>query len=246
MTFLASSHYKHVKHFGLWGTFDDGLAWLNAQSFDRPRFFASLGSIFGNDHFNDAVTRLSDWRTQGFRGSTDRLLLTMDATSDGKALWESYHDSHGHFEKFIRNGYKHSNRILGHDWYHDDDWEFHGIMQEEPLMHRFVIRATKNVICLPLKLELSTGTEIDCYEAFKYPPDLMRREFAESGFDEIACWKARGAQTCEWRHRCWEEEQLEADTIQISICWFPRIPIHRFNLSRLSLQRLRLDDLMTG
>lgn len=193
---LRRSEYSHIKCFGLWGTFEDGLAWLNAQSFENPRFFMSLGSIFGNDHFTDAVTTLSEWKNRAFKSDADALLLTMDATNDIKALWESYHDINGLFERFIRNGHMHSNRILGHEWYRHEDWDFHGILQDEPLMHRFVIRANKTVSCEPLNLELPLGFEIDCYEAFKYPPDLMRRQFAESRLEEIGTWKTTGAQIC--------------------------------------------------
>jgi uncharacterized SAM-dependent methyltransferase len=129
----------------------------------------------------------------------------MDATNDPKMIWESYHDDGQLFEQFIRNGYKHSNRILGHDWYHDEDWDFFGILQEEPLMHRFVMRANKNVMCSSLRLELPTGSEIDCYEAFKYSPEFMRREFAESGFDEVACWKAPHRQICKPKYSPYSE-----------------------------------------
>ncbi|OQV03214.1 putative methyltransferase domain-containing protein [Cladophialophora immunda] len=191
---LLTPHYQHVKCYGLWGTFDDGLAWLNSQPLDNPRFFMSLGAIFGNDHFNEAVARLSTWKNHALRGKTDVMLLTMDATTDTEAIWQCYHDPDGLFEQFIRNGYRHSNRILNHDWYRDEDWEFLGVMQEEPLMHRFVIRAIRDVACPPLNLELPAGTEIDCYEGFKYSPDFMRRQFAESGFHEVACWKAPRAQ----------------------------------------------------
>lgn len=209
--------YQYIKCFGLWGTFDDGLAWLNSQSFENPRFFMSLGSIFGNDHLNDAVKRLSTWRTQGLQGIGDSMLLTMDATDDPTTIWNSYHDTGGLFERFIRNGYKHSNRVLGHEWYYDEDWDFYGVRQEDPVMHRFVIRANKNIACPQLKLELPIGSEIDCYEAFKYSPDLMRRQFAESGFDEIACWKAPQRHICESQHHfhCGTETNFLASDVFI-------------------------------
>lgn len=193
-------NYQHVRCYGLWGTFDDGLAWLNAQNYDNPRFFLSLGSIFGNDHLHDAITRLYMWKSQGFRSKADAMLLTMDATDNTQALWESYHDPHGLFERFIRNGYRWSNMILGHHWYYDEDWEIIGVMQKEPLMHRFTARAIKDVSCPPLNLELPAGSEIDCYEAFKYSPDIMRTQFMGSGFDEIARWKTPRAQICKLRY----------------------------------------------
>ncbi|CAH0000681.1 unnamed protein product [Clonostachys byssicola] len=187
---ILTPHYRHVRCFGLWGTFDHGLAWLNDQAFNRPRFLMSLGSIYGNDHFHDAVKSLEQLRTTGFHHQTDKMLLTMDGTQDAAIIWRSYHDHAGLFEKFIRNGYKHSNRVLNQQWYRDEDWDFVGLIQQDPLMHRFVIRARVNVTCPALKLDFPAGTEIDCYEAFKYPPDLMRRQFAMANFHEVGHWKA--------------------------------------------------------
>ena len=193
-----TSKYQYVKCFGLWGTFDDGLAWLNSQNLNKPRFFMSLGSIFGNDHFHDAVARLATWRKVAFPGPNDSMLLTMDATSDFQTIWNSYHDTNGLFERFIRNGYIHSNRILEADWYHEEDWDLLGILQEEPVIHRFVLRAKTHVRCEPLGIDFPVGTEIDCYEAFKYPPEYMARQFAEANFHETGHWKTSKRDICQF------------------------------------------------
>lgn len=125
------------------------------------------------------------------------MLLSMDATSYPRKIWDCYHDTEGLFQRFIRDGFKHSNRILDHEWYRDEDWDLRGVIQEEPLMHRFVIRANKDVSCPELNLEFSLGSEVDCCESFKYSPDYIRREFAEARFDEVACWRTPRAQICE-------------------------------------------------
>jgi uncharacterized SAM-dependent methyltransferase len=193
-----SSRYKHVFCVGLWGTFDDGLKFCNSFEADRrPRLWMSLGSIFGNDHFGMAVARLKFWKSEAMNQREDAMLLTMDATNDPKTLWDSYHDSEGLFEEFIRNGYRYSNAVLGVEWYRDDEWEHVGVIQEDPDMHRFVLRARNDISCPELDLTISQGEEIDCYEAFKYGPEMMRRQFGETGLQEIACWKASNSNICE-------------------------------------------------
>lgn len=108
MAWLARK-YKYVRCFGLWGTFEDGLRW--SELVPGPRFFFSLGSIFGNDFFESAVERLMPW-ARAMRPS-DRMLLSMDATTDTRVIWDSYHDSQGLFEKFMRNGLMNSNPRAG-------------------------------------------------------------------------------------------------------------------------------------
>jgi len=187
-----SPNYKYVRCYGLWGTFDDGLKW--AEKIPGPRFFFSLGSIFGNDFFESAVERLRPW-AEAMRPA-DRMLLGMDATKNVDEIWDSYHDKDGLFEKFMRNGLVHSNRVLGQCWYKAEDWDVLGILETDPVMHRFVFRALREVVCRPLGLEFAAGDEIDCYEAFKYGPETMRKQYDRTGLKEIATWKAPSGRIC--------------------------------------------------
>jgi uncharacterized SAM-dependent methyltransferase len=119
----------------------------------------------------------------------DRLLLGMDGTSNLDDIWNSYHDRDGEFEKFMRNGLAHSNRVLQHHWYNAEDWDVVGAVATKPaIMHRFVFRARREVSCAALYLHFKAGEEIDCYEAFKYGPETMRRQFALNGLKEIGIW----------------------------------------------------------
>ncbi|KAI9774043.1 MAG: hypothetical protein M1839_001928 [Geoglossum umbratile] len=146
------------------GTFDDGMAW--SKTVDRPKCFLSLGSIFGNGHFNSAVARLSAWADT--MRPQDRMLLGMDSLTERTEVWNSYHDSRGIFERFTRNG----------------------VLQDDPTMHRFVIRARRDVVYEPLRIYFAAGDEIDCYENFKYDPVVMRKQFASAGLSEITIWQA--------------------------------------------------------
>ncbi|KAF2663149.1 hypothetical protein BT63DRAFT_128327 [Microthyrium microscopicum] len=178
--------YRHVQCFGLWGTFDDCLKW--AKNVHSPKCYMSLGSMFGNDHFKEAVGRLKAW-TDIMRPQ-DLMLLGLDGTQDRDAIWRSYHDEQGLFHNFIRNGMVHSNAVLGHEWFKPQDWDISGEFQDFPLMHRFVIQARRDVRCEPLGLSFRRGYKIVCYEGFKYEPAMMQKQFAAAGLKNLKQWKS--------------------------------------------------------
>jgi len=187
-------NYKFVKCFGLWGTFDDALTW--SRTIPSAKCYLSLGSIFGNDYFEPAVARLSVWA--GAMSLQDRMLLGMDARENLKEVWDAFHDAEGLFERFIRNGLVHANKVLGESWYRDEDWNVAGILQENPTTHRFVITAVRDVFCELLQLRFAAGDEIDCYETFKYGPTSMRKQFEKAGFKELGNWKAPSSPICKY------------------------------------------------
>jgi uncharacterized SAM-dependent methyltransferase len=191
-----ANRYKSVRCFGLWGSFSDSLDWVS--EFPAPRWFCSLGSVLGNDWHTLAVAGLR--RFSALMGPQDRMLLGMDSCKDKVTLWRSYHDSQGLFESFIRNGLEHSNSVMGHEWYHAEDWTVAGLWNANPFMHQFAITATTDVVCGPLKVKLIKGTQIDCYEAFKYAPYEMQHTFEESGLDQIDIWRSSSTKIGE----CWQ------------------------------------------
>jgi uncharacterized SAM-dependent methyltransferase len=128
----------------------------------------------------------------------DRMLLAMDANMDKEKVWKSYHDPQGLFAKFMRNGLTHSNRILGYDWYRDEDWDLLGVWSDDTFMHRFVYKAKRRVTCEPIGLNFLEGAEIDCYEAFKYAPATMQRQFSAAGFDQVNMWKSPSSAICKF------------------------------------------------
>jgi uncharacterized SAM-dependent methyltransferase len=68
----------------------------------------------------------------------DQMLLGIDAREHLKEVCDAFHDAEGLFERFVRNGLVHTNKVLGEPWYRDEDWDVAGILQETPTTHRFV------------------------------------------------------------------------------------------------------------
>jgi uncharacterized SAM-dependent methyltransferase len=180
------ARYRHVQCRGLWGTFNDALEWV--QRLPGSKCYISMGSMFGNDHFDAAVTRLKAWADIMTPG--DRMILGLDGTQDKDTVWNSYHDAEGVFHEFIRNGFKHSNTVLGQNWYRDEDWSVSGEFVDNPLMHQFVVTARRNVKCEALGINFSKGEKIVCYEGFKYEPVIMHKQFAASGLRKTNQWRS--------------------------------------------------------
>ncbi|KAL3480462.1 hypothetical protein BJX99DRAFT_254453 [Aspergillus californicus] len=171
--------FSSVSVTGLWGAFEDGVDWANRNCGDRPRMFLSLGSMLGNDHFEDAVARLKWLCSTGLRSGQDTILLTMDGTKDADKICRSYDDAEGLFTQLIRQGFEHSNEVLGlgasatSKWYRHEDWTLVRKLTRDPTIHQFALRAEHTVQCPIGGLTLRQGDEIDCYEAFKYGPEEM-------------------------------------------------------------------------
>ncbi|KAK2735817.1 hypothetical protein FQN57_001094 [Myotisia sp. PD_48] len=181
--------FAYVKCFGLWGSFADGLEWL--KTVHSPKFIMSLGSMFGNDEFKLAVSRLREWKA--VMGPNDYMLLGLDACTHPADLWASYHDNGMVWESFIRNGLEYSNEVLGHVWYREEDWEVSGRIDCNPdVLHRFSIIAKRDIRCPELGLYFAANESVDFFEAWKYPPGRMSSQFKMAGFDLRACWQAPG------------------------------------------------------
>jgi uncharacterized SAM-dependent methyltransferase len=149
----------------------------------------SLGSIYGNDRFENAVTEFRKWAHT--LQPQDQLLIGVDAKDDALKVWKSYHDDHGIFDKFMRNALEHSNQVLGTEWYRAEDWEIVGTMNPQyPIYHRFIFRATKPVKCKEYGFEFQEGEEIDCYEVFKNGPDIIREAVSQAALKEVSSWTA--------------------------------------------------------
>ncbi|KAB8336716.1 hypothetical protein FH972_021025 [Carpinus fangiana] len=204
MAQLSTQSFEHVRFAGLWGLFDDILAWatrdlaLNANVSPPapPRLFMSLGSVLGNDYLHRSIPHLARWKA-GMRPGVDRMLLAVDATDSPSTLWASYHDPAGLFKRFITNGMVHLNRVLGCEWYKPEDWSVDGMIIDDPIvMHCFVFRALRDIHGEPTGVVLPKGTEINCYEAMKYGPPVMEEQFEAVGMTELGRWKAPNTPIC--------------------------------------------------
>lgn len=91
---LATVHkgtFKHIKCAGLWGTYDDGLEWLQRpENASRPKAILSLGSSIGNFTPEEAIAFLSQFSNE--LRPNDVLLVALDACQDPDKVHSAYND----------------------------------------------------------------------------------------------------------------------------------------------------------
>lgn len=166
-TFLAipGGQYLYVKCFGLHGTYDDGLAWLNKpENRAKSTCIMSLGSSIGNFGREDAAAFLkgfSEIMTVG-----DVMLIGLDACQIPEKVFKAYNDSKGVTHAFYRNGLARANQLLGSEVFKQDDWEIVGRYDDAMDRHEAFYSARKDVFVHGVKI--GKGERLRLEEAYKY------------------------------------------------------------------------------
>jgi EasF-like predicted methyltransferase len=137
--------YKYVRCAGLWGTYDDGLAWLKQpKNAARPKAILSMGSSIGNFTPSDAVAFLAEFAAE--LTPDDLMLIALDGCQDADKVYHAYNDEKDVTHNFTSNGLRHANRLLGHEAFRTEDWEAVGEFDAEGSRHRAFVVPNKDVI----------------------------------------------------------------------------------------------------
>ena len=169
--YLAEKHSSPdsvVTCVGLWGTFQDGMQYV--QTISTPRLFLSLGSVLCNDEWSTAVSHLKYW-AEALRPE-DLLLIGMDAhlmPKDEKKIWAAYHSRDDLYKQFFMRGFEKANKLLGENWFREEDWLYNAVLESEPTTrHRFYFTATRDVYIAKVDRTFKKGDEIDWFDSHKY------------------------------------------------------------------------------
>ncbi|KAI9372210.1 histidine-specific methyltransferase [Aspergillus egyptiacus] len=120
---VAASAYKHIRCFGLLGTYDDGRRWLQHPDLRlRPKAILYLGSTLGNFEKPDAAEFLAS-----FALTNCAFLLGLDGCKDERQVLQAYNDPEGINHRFVKNGLVRANNILEHEAFDLDIWDVTGI-----------------------------------------------------------------------------------------------------------------------
>jgi uncharacterized SAM-dependent methyltransferase len=185
--------WRHVHPFALCGTFDQVRVW--SRGLKVAKCFLSLGATVGNDQPARMVDELSRWSS--LLGPDDRMLIGTDSNQDEAAVLAAYNDKGHVWHSFIANGFLQSNRVLGVDWFREEDWTVYGVVERTPAFrHQFVAEALRPVDCPSLGLSFKPGDRIVTYPSHKYSAADMLRHFAAAGFETKVMWRARHVPVC--------------------------------------------------
>jgi len=193
--YLESQHADEgsvVSCAGLWGTFEDGLEWV--QSIKSQRLFLSLGSVLCNDDWFVAVNKVKGWA--GILRPDDMLLVGMDAHltgQDDEKIWASYHTREDLYESFFVSGFEKANCLVGETWFRKEDWDVKAQL-ENPTRHRWYFRANHTFELGTTGRIIQEGEEFDWFDSHKYGEDNVKVMFEKAGLIADTTWQAPGSE----------------------------------------------------
>ena len=207
---ISKVAYKHVRCFGLLGTYDDGLEWLKQPQVKfKAKAVLSLGSSIGNFSRPEAANFL-----RGFADilqPSDLLIIGVDACKDAGRVHQAYNDREGLTHKFILNGLLHANHIMRTDIFDIDQWKVIGEYNEiegrtscnlrrrslNNLLGRhqaFVVPTTE--VCIG-NVIIQKGERVRIEESYKYASTESTQLWKDSGTVLVAQWCNQTGDYCE-------------------------------------------------
>ncbi|PWY70870.1 hypothetical protein BO94DRAFT_609184 [Aspergillus sclerotioniger CBS 115572] len=199
---IPMERYKHVRFAGLYGTFDDGLRWLNEDPHvrDLPHCVMFLGSSIGNFSKPEAAGFLSSIATNALRSPGSSLLIGIDGCKEPLKVLRAYTaDGVG---GFTMAGLEHANSILEQrhvngevksapstfnidEWYYLTEWNHHLGRQEAS----YIPKSKDIRLGAPLEdIVVSKGEKIRFAVSQKYDAQERKQLVDEAGLEEVASW----------------------------------------------------------
>ncbi|KAF2203187.1 hypothetical protein GQ43DRAFT_367436 [Delitschia confertaspora ATCC 74209] len=175
---IPATGYRHVKCFGLYGTYDDGLEWLKtSQISGKPKTILWLGSSLGNFRREDAGQFLAKF--QDALQPADNMLIGIDSCKDPDRVYHAYNDKENVTHSFILNGLAHANRILDQeDNFKLEDWKVIGEYDIKAGRHHAFLSPIKDVVVDGVAIP--KGERIRIEESYKYSRDEIERLWKEA------------------------------------------------------------------
>jgi EasF-like predicted methyltransferase len=177
--------YKHVKPYGLHGTYDHALEWLKSSSVkDKPKTILWLGSSLGNFKRHESAPFLAGFSDAIKTGDT--MLIGIDSCKDPSRVYHAYNDEQNVTHEFILNGLKHANRLMNNETFKLDEWEVIGEFDEEAGRHQAFVSPLKDVTVEGVKI--SKGERVRIEESYKYSRDEILELWEGAGLAENGVW----------------------------------------------------------
>ncbi|KAI1315189.1 hypothetical protein EDD11_001126 [Mortierella claussenii] len=115
-------HFNNIEIAGLWGTYDEGVAFMRSLGQDVPKTLLWLGSSIGSLDREDAKQMLISYRRNLNKG--DNWLIGIDRRNNPEEIVVAYNDPKGVTREFIMNGLDHANALLGQQCFDRTKFEY--------------------------------------------------------------------------------------------------------------------------
>ena len=170
--------YRHVKCYGLLGTYDDGLAWLKSpEIFQKPKAILWMGSSIGNlkrPQAADFLRGFTDILKDG-----DTMILGVDGCQSRSKVFGAYNDKKGVTRDFILNGLLHANQLLGKSAFDLSKWIYLGEYDAEEGRHQAFVSPTEDVTIAGSVIK--AGERVRIEESYKYSPVKIAKLWSIAG-----------------------------------------------------------------
>lgn len=187
--------FRHLKCYGLYGTYDDGLEWLKLpRNRFRPKVVMSMGSSIGNMERQQGATFLRSFAS--LLQPSDMMLVGVDGCLDKQKVYPAYNDKEGVTHEFYRNGLRHANTVLGFDLFKQDDWEIVGEFDEHYGRHQAFVSPRKDVDSHGFSFV--AGERIRLENSYKYSRAQRSTLWSESGLTLKVSYADKLSHYCKW------------------------------------------------
>ncbi|KAF2690520.1 hypothetical protein K458DRAFT_413301 [Lentithecium fluviatile CBS 122367] len=175
---IPTEGYKHVKCYGLHGTYDHALEWLKSpQIKDRPKTILWLGSSLGNIKRHEVAPFLAGFCDAISTGDT--MLIGIDSCKESDRVFHAYNDHEGVTREFTLNGLKHANRIMGDTVFDPENWDAVGRYNDNLGGHQAFVAPLRDVDVDGV--QIPKGERIRIEESYKYSTEEIEHLWAEAG-----------------------------------------------------------------
>ncbi|RAL14149.1 uncharacterized protein BO97DRAFT_469400 [Aspergillus homomorphus CBS 101889] len=185
--------FRHVRCFGLLGTYDDGREWLQQSDIrSRPKTILSLGSTLGSFQRADAAGFLASFvHTEAGKGSSPSFLIGLDGCMDRERVLAAYNDPEGVNRRFIKHGLERANEALEREAFELDRWDVVGHWDAENGSHDQFYFPTDSVSLAGATIP--AGRRILAVQSHKYDAEDRNTLCRRAGLEEVDGW-ASGSQ----------------------------------------------------
>lgn len=153
-----------------------------------------MGSSIGNFPKKDAIGFLTKIANEINPG--DVLIIGIDACKNPEKVYHAYNDDQNVTHKFISNGLRHANRLLGSDEFNLDTWNVVGQYDEKGGRH--VAYVSPNADATVDGIRIKMGEKIQIEESNKYSTDETNQLFAAAELVQGATFANQSGDYGKW------------------------------------------------
>jgi EasF-like predicted methyltransferase len=198
LSLMPPGRFRHVRCFGLLGTYDDGREWLKRPEIRfRPKTVLSLGSTLGSLERAETPAFLSSF-CSGHADNKPSFLVGLDGCKQEARVLSAYNDPDGINRIFIKNGLVRANEIMGHDAFDLDLWDVKGVWDAENGSHNQYYFPHSDVDLAGNMI--SSGRKLLAVKSHKYDAEDRDTLCRRAGLQVENCWASDTdySKCCNW------------------------------------------------